>query len=213
MPVYSKDIQRFISTTFAREDEPARQAREDAPKFGLPDISIDAEEGRFLMLLASAAKAKNAVEIGTLGGYSAIWIARGLAPGGRLTTIDVNPHHTGIARQNISAAGAGDKVRLLTGDALQILDEISPTGPFDFVFIDADKESYPAYYEWSVRNLLPGGIILAHNAFRGGRIVLPENQAAEGMRAFLEAVARDARVDATIYPGGDGTLLAVKKAQ
>lgn len=210
MPAYNEDIKQFLLDYFAVEDEAAKRAREDAPRFGLPDISIDAEEGRFLMLLAAATGAKNAVEIGTLGGYSAIWIARGLVENGILTSIDLNPRHTQIAERHIKAAGLEEKVTLLTGDAKEVLEEISVNGPFDFVFIDADKDGYPAYYDWAVRNVRAGGVILAHNAFRGGRILDKANEDGNGMFNFLQMAAADNRVRASIYPGGDGTFLAVK---
>ncbi len=210
MPVYNDEIHAFITETFAKEDGPARSARLDSPGLGLPEISINAEEGRFLMLLAAAAKARLAVEIGTLGGYSGIWIARGLSQGGKLITIDVNPHHSKVAAGHFAAAGLADRVELLTGDASSELRNISPRAPFDFVFIDADKEGYPEYFEWAVQNVRTGGLIAAHNAFRGGRIVQSNSGEPEIMRKFLEKTAMDPRVISTIYPGGDGTLVAVK---
>lgn len=210
MTIYNEEIQQYIERVFAREDEHARRARIESPQLGLPAISIRPEEGKFLQLLTAATGAKRAVEIGTLGGYSGIWIARGLAPGGELITIDLNEFHSKTAHMHFEAAGLHDRVELLTGEAIEVLQQISNRGPFDFVFIDADKDGYIAYYEWAVENVRTGGLIAAHNAFRGGRI-LEENDAGRGMREFLEHVAADGRVNSSIYPGGDGTLVAVKR--
>jgi caffeoyl-CoA O-methyltransferase len=211
MPAYNETMSEYITATFAIEDDGLRRARIETPERGLPAIGIRAEEGRFLQALAAATGARKAVEIGTLGGYSGLWIARGLAPGGKLITIDLNEHHSAVAREHIEAAGLADTVELLTGKGLEMLGTIEARGPFDFVFIDADKTAYPDYYEWAVANTRTGGVICAHNAFRGGRIVdeQPERDIAD-FRAFLARVASDNRVISTIYPAGDGTLLAVK---
>jgi caffeoyl-CoA O-methyltransferase len=212
MPVYNEELSRFITDRYAVEDEALRRARIESPERGLPAISVRAEEGRFLQLLTAAVRARKAVEIGTLGGYSGSWIARGLAPGGSLITIDVNEHHTEVARDHFEKAGLDDRVELLTGDGGEMLDLISNRGPFDFVFIDADKSGYPDYYEWAVSNVRSGGTICAHNAFRSGRILdaEPEDDTARFVD-FLSRVANDQRVISTIYPAGDGTLVAVKK--
>ncbi|HUF39356.1 MAG TPA: O-methyltransferase [Anaerolineales bacterium] len=212
MPIYNDEISRFINDHFAAEDDGLRRARVESQERGLPAISVRAEEGRFLMVLATAAGAGKAVEIGTLGGYSGMWIARGLKPGGKLITIDLNSHHTDVARDHIERAGLSGKVEFLTGEGLETLAGIVDRGPFDFVFIDADKTGYPDYYEWAVANLRPGGTICAHNAFRGGRILDadPEDEIRRFVQ-FLERVAGDDRVVSTIYPAGDGTLVAVKK--
>lgn len=212
MPAYNENSSEFIASTFAREDEALRRARVDSPERGLPAISVRAEEGQFLQMLASAAQATKAVEVGTLGGYSGIWIARGLAAGGRLITIDVNEHHSAVAREHFEHAGLSDRVELLNGNGLEVLSQITDRGPFDFVFIDADKSGYPDYYEWGVSNLRPGGILCAHNAFRGGRILdaEPEDEIARFVE-FLAQAAEDERVISTIYPAGDGTLIAVRK--
>ncbi len=211
MTIYDDTLSQYITATFAPEDEPARRAREDSPKHGLPAISIRAEEGRFLQVLAAAASAKNALEIGTLGGYSGIWIARGLAEGGTLITLEMSEKHSAVARAHFDGAGVGGRVEIMIGDAHEQLGKLSPRGPFDFVFIDAEKTGYPAYYAWAVEHVSPGGIICAHNAFRGGRLLeATEDAEVAGMRAFLELVAGDSRVTSTIFPGGDGTLVAVK---
>lgn len=212
MTIYSKSISEYITSHFAHEDEGLHRARVETPERGLPAIGVQPEEGRFLQVLAAAAGARKAVEIGTLGGYSGLWIAKGLAPGGKLITIDLNEAHSAVAREHIEAAGMAERVELLTGRAVEILELIADRGPFDFVFIDADKGSYPEYYEWSVANTRPGAVICAHNAFRSGRILAgdPEPDVAD-FQAFLARVATDPRVISTIFPAGDGTLLAVKK--
>ena len=201
----------FIRTHFAVENDHDRATQEATRSAGLPEISINAEEGQFLRLLAAASGGRLAVEIGSLGGYSGTWIARGLKPGGLLITIDLEAHHSKVARENITRAGLADRVEFLTGRALDVLPEIAPRGPFDFVFIDADKGGYPDYYAWAVDNVRSGGIITAHNAFRGGRIfdARPDNDT-RAIVDFLKMVAGDQRVVSTIYPAGDGTLVAVK---
>jgi caffeoyl-CoA O-methyltransferase len=212
MPGYNDELSKFITDRFSAEDDGLRRVRIESPARGLPAISVRAEEGRFLQVLAGAAVGGKAVEIGTLGGYSGIWIARGLPPGGKLITIDLNEQHTEVARTHIAQAGLSDRIELMTGIGMEVLGQIAGRGPFDFVFIDADKTSYPDYYEWAVNNLRPGGIVCAHNAFRGGRIVDPEpDEETTRFLEFLEGVAADERVLSSIYPAGDGTLVAVKK--
>lgn len=188
-----------------------RAAREEAPRRGLPEISIKAEEGRFLQLAARACAARLAVEIGTLGGYSGIWIARGLVSGGRLLTLEANAHHAEVARDGFVRAGLADRVEVLLGDAHETLERIAPSGPFDFCFIDAEKTGYPAYLDWALAHVRPGGVIAAHNAFKGGALLDPAVRDAdvEAVRATNERFARDPRLVATIFPAGDGTVIAV----
>ena len=169
------------------------------------------EEGRFLELLARACGARLAVEIGTLGGYSGIWIARGLAPGGRLLTLEASEHHAGVARRAFERAEVADRVEILVGDAHQSLPRIAPRGPFDFCFIDAEKTGYPAYVDWALAHVRPGGVIAAHNAFRGGALLDPSvrDSDTDAVRATNERFARDPRLVATIFPAGDGTVIGI----
>ena len=212
MTTYNDQISQYISSLFALEDSALQQAREDSPKRGLPSISIKPEEGRFLQFLVYASRARKAVEIGTLGGYSGTWIARGLQPGGKLYTLDKESRHAEVAREHFAAAGLKDVIEVLVGDAHRLLNEIKELGPFDFVFIDAEKPGYPAYFDWALENTRIGGIIAAHNAFRKGTVAgLGQDDAhSELMRQFNQQVAGEERLISTIYPAGDGTLIAIK---
>jgi caffeoyl-CoA O-methyltransferase len=177
----------------------------------LPAITITPEEGRFLQFLVRGCGARRAVEIGTLGGYSGIWLARGLAEGGKLITLEKEPRHAQVAREHFALAGLTARVDLLVGDARELMGQLSSGGPFDFCFIDAEKSDYGFYLDWALENVLPGGVIAAHNAFRRGEIVDPNehSQATESMRAFNQRFAAEPRLLATIYPAGDGTLVGV----
>jgi caffeoyl-CoA O-methyltransferase len=212
MTTYNDRLNRYISELFAGEDEALRLAREESSRKGLPAISVNPEEGRFLQLLVRACGVRKAVEIGTLGGYSGIWIARGLAPGGKLITLEKDTYHAQVAREHFEAGGVEDLIEVRVGNAHQLLAGLAREGPFDFIFIDAEKEGYNAYFDWAIENIRVNGVIAAHNAFRGGSIVgdRADDAYSEIMRTFNQRVAADPRVISTIYPAGDGTLLAVR---
>lgn len=241
MSVYNDEFARYTAALFAAEDDALRAAREESARAGLPAISIQPEEGRFLGLLARAVGARRAVEIGTLGGYSAIWIARGLAPGGRLITIDASSKHAAVARASLARAGfatgasagasaasasrggseaaataavtLGVTVDVREGNAHQLLPKLAADGPFDFCFIDAEKTGYDAYLTWALANVRAGGAIAAHNAFRGGDLLHAAKNDADtaAIRAVSERFAREPRLAATIFPAGDGTLFGIVK--
>ena len=214
MVTYNEDLSEYINDLFVEQDDALQRAWEDTPRRGLPAISVRPEEGRFLQVLVRASGAKKALEIGTLGGYSGIWIARGLAPGGKLITLEKEPHHAEVAQDHFDFAGLDDRVEIRVGDARRLLEELAPESPFDFVFIDAAKVDYPEYFNWALENTRLGGVIAAHNAFQGGSIVnaKPEKENTEAMRQFNRMAAAQERVLTTIYPAGDGTLIAVKVA-
>lgn len=216
MTTYNDELSQYISQLFAVEDEALQQVRESIPQRGLPQIEIQPEEGRFIQLLVRASGATRALEIGTLGGYSGIWIARGLAPGGMLVTLEMEPKHALVAQENFALAGVGERVEVRVGNAHELLPKMDEEPPFDFVFIDADKAGYPDYYEWALAHTRPGGLITAHNAFRAGEIIEREGEEVDAMtqamRAFNAQLAHDERVLSTIYPGGDGLVIAVKRA-
>ncbi len=211
MTAYDDALSGYIAATFAVEDDALHGAREAAVRAGLPAISIKPEEGRFLELIARACGARRAVEIGTLGGYSGIWIARGLALGGRLITLDASAAHAAVAREAFARAGLADRVEVIVGDAHRTLDEIAPRGPFDFCFIDAEKTGYGAYLDWALANVRVGGAIAAHNAFRGGDLLDERVRDAdtEAVRAVAARFASEPRLCATIFPAGDGTLVGI----
>ncbi|GAB4579915.1 MAG: class I SAM-dependent methyltransferase [Anaerolineales bacterium] len=211
MPIYNEALSEYITQHFAREDLPLREAREKSPEKGLPAISIQPEEGRFLQVLVASCRATKAVEIGTLGGYSGIWIARGLVPGGKLYTLEKSEKHKWVAQEHFAGAGVADRVEIILGDAHQSLKKLAPWGPFDFVFIDADKSSYNAYYDWAITNVRVGGIITAHNMFRNGNVLNPDaDEDVATIDALNRRTAYDPRVISTIFPAGDGTLVAVR---
>lgn len=211
MIVYNQQLSHYISDLFAAEDEALRHIRLETPKQGLPDIAIEPEEGRFLQFLAATCRAKLALEIGTLGGYSSVWIARGMQPGGRLITIEKSARHAEVAQAHLAYSGAAEQVEIRVGDAHQILPGLAELKSFDFIFIDAEKSGNLAYYEWSLDHLRPGGVVAVHNALWGGSVAQEvSGTAIDEVRSFNALVAKDRRVVSTIYPAGDGTLVAVK---
>lgn len=208
------DIERmnaYITELFAPEDDVLRSIQEEAKLHGLPDISIQPFEGRLMQWLMRSINAGRVVELGTLAGYSGVWIARALPPGGRLYTLEKNGQHASVARRSFERAGVADRVELLEGSAIEQLVGLAPRGPFDMVFIDADKVSYEVYLAWAINNLRPGGMLAAHNALRGGRITAPESDDDRAMAAFNRALATDSRLDSFILAIGDGMAVGIKR--
>jgi caffeoyl-CoA O-methyltransferase len=203
----------YVRDLYAPEDEALVYARVEAAERGMPPIHIGPDEGRMLQVLLAAVGAKRVAEIGTLAGYSGTWIARALPADGRLYTLDSDPDHSAMARTTFDRAGLDGRVVTRVGKAPAALDDLAAEGPFDAVFIDANKDGYPAYLRWAVANVRIGGIIMAHNAFMRGRIVGPELQtdaSVQAMDAFNHALADDPRVLGTIIPIGDGIAAAVR---
>ncbi len=219
MTTYNDSIHQYILDRFVPADEALLEGQRAAEQAGLPAISVNLEEGRFLQVLVRACGVQRALEIGTLGGFSSTWIARGLLPGGCLVTLEKDPHHAEIAHQNLVRNGVTEQVEMRLGEAHQLLaritrEDVPRDGPFDFVFIDADKEGYPDYFAWALDNVRTGGLIAAHNAFRHGKIIATADldEADRAMQAFNRQVAAEPRVISTIYPAGDGLVLAVRVA-
>lgn len=212
MTVYNDRVSQYIKDLYVEEDEALRTALENIPKKGLPTINIKPEEGRFLQVLVRAAGVQKAIEIGTLGGYSGIWIARGLAPGGKLVTLEKEPYHAQVASEHFRLAGVQDRVEIKIGDAHDSLQELALLGLYDFIFIDAEKDGYPYYFDWALENIRLGGTIAAHNAFRRGSVAgtAQKDDYTEAMQAFNQRVADEPRVISTIFPAGDGMIVAVK---
>jgi len=211
MPIYDDRHADYITRQFARPDAVLEQVLTAIPARGLPAITIKPEEGRFLEFLVRANGARRAVEIGTLGGYSGIWLARGLPARGRLITLEKEPKHAQVAREHFALAGLEARVDLRLGDANDLLPALAAEGPFDFCFIDADKLGYNAYLDWALANIHPGGLIAAHNAFRGGAVLDASDKSpdTDAMRAFNTRFANEPRLFSTIYPAGDGMLVGV----
>ena len=214
MATYNDQLREYILNLFVKQDEALTFTWEDTHQKGLPAISVKPDEGRFLQLLVRICGAAKAVEIGTLGGYSGIWIARGLPPGGKLVTLEKEPYHAEIAREHFKRAGVENQVEIRVGDAHKLLGEISGEGPVDFVFIDAEKPGYETYFEWAIEHVRMGGVIAAHNAFRSGSVLDEDatDESTQAIKAFNRRIAAEPRVMSTIYPAGDGTLIAVKVA-
>lgn len=212
MTTYNDELSRYITDVFAQEDEILRRVRTQTTERGLPGIAIQPEEGRFLQILTRASGATKALEIGALGGYSGIWIARGLGEGGRLITLEKRPAHAEVAREHFALAGVDDRIDLRVGNAHQTLEKLHDEAPFGFVFIDAEKEGYEAYFNWALEHVPVGGVIAAHNAFGfGGNVVAPgDDEGAQQIRDFNALVAQDPRVISTIFPAGDGMVVATK---
>ena len=203
-------FERYVTELFAAEDEILAKIRQRHQSEKLPAINVSAEEGKLLHLLLRVIQAKHVLELGALGGYSGVWLARALGPGGTLTTIEKDAKHAAIARQAFASAGLQDRVRLIEGAALDVLPTLSPG--FDAVFIDADKEPLPQYFDWSMRLLRQGGLLLGDNAFFHGAAVdlNDKSGAAVGVRRFNELAANDPRLVATIVPVRDGLVVGLK---
>ncbi|MBK9293788.1 MAG: O-methyltransferase [Oligoflexia bacterium] len=204
-------IAKYAEDVFKPVDPLLAEVRKNANKQGLPDIHVGSMDGLHLEVLTKAFNVKKAVEIGTLAGYSGINICRGLAEGGMLYTFEFSPKHAQVALENFRNAGFENKVKIFIGPALEKLKEIENLGPFDFVFIDADKASYSDYLDWSYKNLKTGGVLTADNTFAWGLIADEEqDKQVLAINKFNRAVASHPGFRATILPTGEGLTLAVK---
>jgi predicted O-methyltransferase YrrM len=205
-------LQRYVTELFAVEDPILAAIRARHAAAELPPIHISPDEGKLLHLLLLAIQATTVLEIGSLGGYSGVWLARALPapPRGRLTTIEKDPRHARVARQAFAEAGLEARVQLIEGAALDVLPTLTPG--FDAVFVDADKEPLAQYFDWSMRLLRRGGLLLCDNAFFHGAAVdlSDRSPAAEGVRAFNRLAASDPRLAATVVPVRDGLVVGVK---
>jgi predicted O-methyltransferase YrrM len=203
-------FERYVTELFATEDPILSKIRARHAAENLPPINVSPEEGKLLHVLLHAIQAKRVLEIGSLGGYSGVWLARALPPGGELTTIEKDPKHARIAREAFDMARLHGRVQVIEGSALDILPTLARG--FDAVFIDADKEPLPQYFDWGMRLLRRGGLLLCDNAFFHGAAVDPSDRSANavGVRAFNELAARDPRLVATIIPVRDGLVVGVK---
>ena len=209
-------VDAYLDGLLAPDDDALRAALQTSAAEGLPQIAVSATQGKLLTLLTRAVGARRALEIGTLGGYSAIRIARGLVAGGQLVTLEFDPHHADVARRNLERAGLAGTVDVRVGAALDTLPTLAGEQPFDLVFIDADKVSYPHYLEWAIRLTRSGSLIIADNVVRHGGVADPGDDASSAaVRAYLEALAADPRLDGTAVQtvgskGWDGFSLAVR---
>jgi len=202
------EILAFVEGVHATDTGPFANAFEAPKREGIPAIQVSRVEARLLGLLLSLANARRVVEVGTLAGYSALHMAHRLPPDGRLWSLELEARHADLARKAIADAGLSDRAEVRVGDALELLPQLASEGPFDAVFIDADKENYPAYGAWAAAHLRPRGLLLADNVYYFGRL-MDDSAGARAMRRFHEQTLAD--FDTTCIPTPDGLLLGVRK--
>jgi predicted O-methyltransferase YrrM len=211
-------VDDYLCAQLAPADEVLESALRASAAAGLPPISVSPPQGKMLNLLARAQGARRILEIGTLGGYSTIWLARALPPDGHLITLEADTRHAEVARENLALAGLADLTEVRVGRAQETLPHLvaAGAGPFDLVFIDADKAGYPDYLRWSLELARPGTVIVADNVVRDGAVADPANDDPQvrGVRQFIELLAAEPRVSATAIQtvgskGYDGFVLAV----
>jgi predicted O-methyltransferase YrrM len=189
-------VDRYITEMLVPPDPALEAALRASADAGLPEIHVSPNQGKLLMMLAMIRGARNILEIGTLGGYSTIWLARGLAKGGRLVTLEADAKHADVARANFARAELSDVIDLRLGRALDTLPTLA--GAFDVIFVDADKASVPDYFTWSLRLSRPGTVIVVDNVVREGDVINPAGDASvQGIRRFNELLSHEKRVTAT----------------
>jgi caffeoyl-CoA O-methyltransferase len=206
-------IAPYVLSVLEPEDAILAEIRSRSLAEGLPPIAVGPFDGRHLEVLARAIGARRIVEIGTLGGYSAVCLARALPPkDGIVHTFELDPRHARVAEESLRRAGVADRVSVHVGRALDRLRDVEPEGPFDLVFVDADKAAYPEYLAWASEHLRLGGVVLADNVFRRAAFPVAGDppEAAEGIRRFNEALCRSGRFRATFLPIEDGLAVGVK---
>lgn len=193
------EADRYFESAILKDDEALRAALADSKAAGLPHIAVSPLQGKQLYLIAKMIGAKKILEIGTLGGYSTIWLARGLAPGGKLVTCEYEQKHADVARKNIDRAGLGVQVEIHVGPAIETLPKLEGEAPFDLFFIDADKSSNPDYAAYAIKYSHPGSVIIVDNVVRGGGVLDAESDDADniGVRRMFAELAKDGRVEAT----------------
>lgn len=197
----------FAARTHHPDDRALARAFEAPSRHGMPEIQLGPAEGRLLELLLRLSGARKLVEIGTLAGYSALWMARALPADGHLWTIESDPKHAGVAAEVIGEAGLGDRVTIIRDDAADVLPKLRDSGPFCGVFLDADKGRYDVYGRWATANLRPGGLLIGDNAYLFGRL-LEESEEARAMRRFHEEMALNYR--SVCVPTPDGLAVGVR---
>ena len=210
------EVDRYLANLLIPADPALDAALQASAAAGLPSIQVSPTQGKLLHLLAMSLGARKILELGTLGGYSTIWMARALPAGGRLITLEADAKHAEVARANIARAGLANVVDLRLGRAQETLPKLAGEAPFDLIFIDADKTGYPEYFQWAVKLSRRGSVIIADNVVRKGEIVdaASDDANVQGARRFYEMVAREPRVSATAIQtvgskGYDGFAMAV----
>ncbi|MGA8741918.1 MAG: O-methyltransferase [Terracidiphilus sp.] len=213
-----KQVDQYFTDALIAPGDGFDTALEENRKAALPTIDVTPLQGKFLELLVRATGARRVLEIGTLGGYSTLWLARALPPDGLVVTLELEPHHAEVAKRNLEAAGLADRVELRIGPAAETLAGLAKehAAPFDFIFIDADKSGYPEYLQWSMKLSRPGTLIVADNVVRDGKVIAPESPDPniQGVRRFTELAAAEPRLSTTVLQtvgskGYDGFAIAV----
>lgn len=214
------EVDRYIAEQFAPSDPVLDAVRTSSLDAGLPEIQVSPVQGKLLELFVRLLRARRVLEIGTLGGYSAIWMARALPPDGRLVTLELEPRHAEVARRNFERAGLSSRIELIVGPALESLEAMARTPPpaFDLTFIDADKKGYPDYFDRAVSLTRPGGLIVIDNVVRGGAVTDPLSplESVQGVRRLNERMAQEPMVSAVEIQtvgakGYDGFALAWRR--
>lgn len=214
-------VERYLDQTAIRPGPDADRTREATTAAGLPPIEVSAGQGKLMALVAELAGARSVLEIGTLGGYSTRWFAEAVGPEGTVTTLEFEPRHAEVARANLDAAGVGERVQILLGPAKDTIDDLAAqgAGPYDLVFIDADKVNNGVYLQSVLRLTRPGSVIIGDNVVREGRVLDTSGNAQdaedlEGIREYLQIQGEDPRLDGTVLQtvgakGWDGFALAI----
>lgn len=211
-------VDNFIDRLFAQEDKALADTKKAIVDNGLPQISISQNQGKFLHILAKLRNPSKILEIGTLGGYSTIWLGRALSKEGKLISLEIDQHHAEVAKANVAKAGLADRVTIRVGNALEELPKISEekAGPFDVIFIDADKEPYAKYFEWALKLSKPGTLVIVDNVVREGKILdeKTDDNDVKGVQKFIKLLSETSGVTATIIQTvgskyHDGIALAI----
>ncbi|MDR9890440.1 O-methyltransferase [Pseudenterobacter timonensis] len=209
-------VDNYLISSLIPQDEVLRQVLENNLRAGLPEHDVAANQGQLLALLVRMVQARRVLEIGTLGAYSSIWMARALPENGKLITLEADPLHARVARENITLAGLNERIVLREGPALETLAELGDDAPFDLIFIDADKPNNPHYLEWALRYSRPGTLIIGDNVVRDGEVAEPQSgdPRVQGVRRFIEMMGNNPRLTATALQtvgvkGWDGFTLAI----
>ncbi|HFK9552149.1 O-methyltransferase [Enterobacter hormaechei] len=209
-------VDTYMISSLIPEDEVLQSVLENNKRAGLPEHDVAANQGQLLALFVRMTQARRILEIGTLGAYSSIWMARALPPDGKLITLEADPKHAAVARQNIHLAGLSDRIELIEGPALKSLENFGDVPPFDLIFIDADKPNNPGYLEWSLHYSRPGTVIIGDNVVRDGEVINGQSDDArvQVVRKFIEMTGDNPRLTATALQtvgikGWDGFTLAM----
>ena len=214
-------VDRYFSNELIPKDDVLEAALAATQAAGIPAINVEPNQGMLLQIMARMCGARSILQIGTLGGYSTIWLGRALPPGGRLITLEYEMKHADVARDNIARAGLDGIVEIRIGRAIETLPalEAEGAGPFDLIFIDADKPSNPDYFAWALRLSRPGTVIVIDNVVRDGRVIDEASNASDvlGVRRMIDLIAAEPRVNATAIQtvgakGYDGFAIAIVNA-